>query len=104
MSKALQDYRSLERRLWLVRWEQEGRESAQEDEILEEMDAVWGRLDDEERRLLNNEGPRCWPFEQGGWVPTLADAARQMPPAQLAYTGFSSVDETIESVERARAA
>jgi len=104
MSEALKAYRKLERNLWLVRWEQEGRESAQEDEILEEMDGVWGRLEDEERRLLNNEAPRCWPFEPGGWVPTLADVARQMTPEQNAYRGFSSVDETIESADRARAA
>jgi hypothetical protein len=104
MTEAMREYRALERRLWFVRWRNEGRESRDEEELLEEMEEVWNGLEDGERCLLNEEGPRCWPLEQGGWVPTLVDAASRMTPEQIGYSGFSSVEETIQHIEPARAA
>ena len=104
MTEAMRLYRNLERRLWFIRWQQEGRESPEEDRTLEEMEGAWNRLEDTERHRLNEEGSRCWPLEPGGWVPTLAEAANRMTPEQIAYGGFSSVEETIESVAPARAA
>ncbi len=103
MTEAMRSYRDLERQLWFVRWQKEGLESPEEDRILEGMEAAWNHLGDAERRLLNEEGSRCWPLEPGGWVPTLAEAVNRMTPEQIAYGGFSSVEETIESAP-ARAA
>ncbi len=41
MSKELVRYRRLERRLWITRWRHNGEESAEEDEVLDQMDAAW---------------------------------------------------------------
>ncbi len=89
-------YRQLERRLWLARWRHEGRESSEEDTLLDEMDTAWADLSEGDRRRLNEEGSRCWPMEARGWVPTLADVAPLLTPEQPAYGGFGSVAETIQ--------
>jgi hypothetical protein len=96
MSEAMTRYRQLERRLWVIRWRHEGEESTGEDSVLDEMDGAWAALTDEERTLLDREGPRCWPMEARGWVPTAADAACLITPEQPTYAGFASVAETIE--------
>ena len=97
MTRPMAHYRQLERRLWVLRWRSEGRESAEEDSTLDEMDRVWGVLTEDERSLLNREGPRCWPLDAQGWVPTLAEAAQLVTPEQPCYEGFASVAETIQS-------
>ena len=96
MTETMADYRRLERRLWILRWRNEGRESAEEDAILDEMDRVWGALTEGERTLLNQEGPRCWPMDARGWVPTLAEVAQAVTPEQPCYEGFACVAETIQ--------
>ena len=96
MTETMADYRRLERRLWILRWRNEGRESAEEDDLLDEMDRVWGALGPGERTLLNQEGPRCWPMDARGWVPTLAEAAQAVTPEQPCYEGFASVTETLQ--------
>ncbi|MGH9892175.1 MAG: hypothetical protein ACREA0_09380 [bacterium] len=101
MTDASRHYRRLEQLLWMTRWLHEGQESSEEDAILDEMDEVWDGLDEDERRLLDEEGARCWPLEANGWVPTLAEAVRIMTPEQPAYGGFASVEHTIEGFEPA---
>ena len=56
----LAHYRQLERRLWMARWRHEGEESVEEDAILDEMEDAWLNLTEDERTLLNLEGPTCW--------------------------------------------
>lgn len=97
MTETTGHYQRLERRLWVLRWRHEGRESVEEDRILDEMDHVWGALTEDERRLLDREGPRCWPMDARGWVPTLAEVAQAVTPEQPCYEGFASVAETIQS-------
>ena len=61
----LQRYRELEGLLLATRVRHEGRESREEDAILDEMDAAWWRLGESDRQILNDEGPRCWPVDDG---------------------------------------
>lgn len=58
MSDALKRYRDLEGRLIRIRWLHQGRESPEEDEILDAMDAAWWKLAESERSLLDAEGVR----------------------------------------------
>src|ERR1035438_8138243 len=51
VSKELGHYRQLERRLWMTRWRRAGRESADEDAILDEMENIWLNLIEDERGL-----------------------------------------------------
>lgn len=97
MTETMGLYRRLERRLWVLRWQHEGRESAEEDMILDEMDRIWAALTEDERSVLNREGPRCWPMDARGWVPTLAELAQVVTPEQPCYRGFASVTETLQS-------
>ena len=97
MTEVMARYRELERSLWVIRWQHEGQESIQEDTVLDEMDGAWSSLTDEERAILNQQEPRCWPMEANGWVPSPAEAARLTTPEQPSYGGFSSVAETIEA-------
>lgn len=60
MSDALDEYRKLENKLRALR----GRASPgspAEDPILEAMETTWWLLMDDERALLDDEGPQCWP-------------------------------------------
>ena len=65
MLDPLQRYRELEGLLLATRVRHEGRESREEDAILDEMDAAWWRLGESDRQILNDEGPRCWPVDDG---------------------------------------
>jgi hypothetical protein len=44
----------------MARWRHEGEESVEEDAILDEMEDAWLNLTEDERTLLNLEGPTCW--------------------------------------------
>jgi hypothetical protein len=101
MTRDLAHYRQLERRLWMARWRREGRESAEEDAILDEMEEAWMNLAEDERTLLRLEGPRCWPTESSSLPPQLPDALYASRPAPWAYEGFRSPAEAILSVEAA---
>ena len=83
MTNEFVHYRQLERRLWMVRWSNEGRESPEEDATLDEMEEIWLHLSDEEQDELRREPPRCWPTEpateigssrNGPWVSSAASA------------------------------
>lgn len=56
----LKRYRQLEGRV-----RHEGRDSPEEDAILDEMDDVWWKLEESERQLLNDEGPDREPVDGG---------------------------------------
>jgi hypothetical protein len=62
---SMKRYRQLEGLLRATRVCHEGRESPEEDRILDEMDAVWWKLGESDRQLVNDEGPRCWPVDDG---------------------------------------
>ena len=93
MSKGLEEYRGLERNLWLVRWTHEGGESTQEDAILDEMEAAWLKLEEPEREILLSEGPRCWPDDPDTFAPALD--GEPSPATAWAYEGFNSPSEAI---------
>ena len=101
MTKELVRYRRLERRLWIVRWRREGEESAEEDEILDEMDAAWMDLSESEQAVLKTEGPRCWPLDFSALPPQFADIRYVSEPQAWAYEGFSSPVDAILSTEAA---
>lgn len=96
MSKELKQYRQLEARLWMTRWKHEGQETAEEDEILDEMENTWVNLTDDERGLLRLEGPRCWPTDSSSLPPLNATV-----PTPWTYEGFRSPAETILSADAA---
>lgn len=98
MTREFVHYRQLERRLWLVRWRNAGEESAEEDEVLDEMDTTWMQLSERERAILRAEGPRCWPMDSSALPPQFADARWIAEPEAWAYEGFDSVAQTILSV------
>lgn len=99
MTKDLAHYRQLERRLWMTRWRHEGQESAEEDAILDEMEAAWMNLNEDERALLNLEGPTCWPTESSSLPPQLTDTLYASAPTPWAYEGFHSPAEAILSAD-----
>jgi hypothetical protein len=55
----LADYRRLEAELKQARIDRVDEDV--EDVILDEMDIVWWELTDEQRAVLKEEGPNCWP-------------------------------------------
>ena len=55
MSEDVRRHRELERRLRHVRWLKQGLESEEEDRLLDEMDALWWELSEEERGLLDDD-------------------------------------------------
>ncbi len=97
MTEAMRRYRGLQGSLWLLRWSNEGRESAEEDAVLDAMDAAWADLAEEERLRLDEEGPRCWPMGEAGAAPALEDLARVLRPEQPRYDGFVSLDDAIQA-------
>jgi hypothetical protein len=72
MTRDLAYYRQLERRLWMVRWKLDGRESPEEDAVLDGMEDARMGLAEDERALLRLEGPRCWPTESSSIPPRLS--------------------------------
>lgn len=60
MSDALDEYRWFEGRLRALRGTMRPG-SADEDPLLEAMERVWWLLTDDERAMLDTEGPQCWP-------------------------------------------
>jgi hypothetical protein len=54
----LEKYRGYERQLVRVRWLHRGLHSGEEDEVLENMEAVWWELSDADRQLLESEPPK----------------------------------------------
>lgn len=95
MTKEFARYRQLERRLWLARWTHEGRESPDEDTMLDEMEAAWFRLTDEEQDRLRGEPPRCWPGESSSLPPDLAATPHLGTPGPWGYEGFHSPNDAI---------
>lgn len=101
MTKELVHYRRLERRLWIARWRHDGEESAEEDEILDEMDAAWMDLSESEQAVLKTEGPRCWPMDFSALPPQFMDARYVSEPESWAYEGFKSPLDAILLAEAA---
>jgi hypothetical protein len=101
MSSELAQYRQLERHLWLTRWRKAGDESEEEDVILDEMEAAWQKLSEDERVLLTREGPRCWPMEHTTWPPNLANTTRPFATRSRYYEVFTSTADTILSADAA---
>lgn len=101
MTKDLAHYRQLERRLWMTRWRHEGAESAEEDAILDEMEAAWMDLSDDDRDLLNHEGPTCWPMDSSLLPPQLIETPYLSAPSPWAYEGFHSPADAILSADAA---
>jgi hypothetical protein len=90
MTKECAHYRQLERRLWMARWVNEGRESPEEDVILDEMEQTWLQLNDEDQAVLRQEPPRCWPTESPSLPPQFAGGPYTSAPAPWVYEGFQS--------------
>ena len=101
MTRELVHYRQLERRLWITRWRHEGEESAEEDAILDEMERSWMSLGQDERSLISQEGPRCWPLDSASRPPDLADTAPASAPKPWSYEGFRSPGDAILSEDAA---
>jgi hypothetical protein len=101
MNEALARYRLLELSLWMIRWRHEGKESAEEDAILDEMDETWMKLTGEEQVLLRLEKPKCWPMDPSSLPPSLMDTPRIPVPAPWPYEGFDSPAEAILSEDAA---
>jgi len=101
MSKELALYRQLELRLWMTRWRNEGQESSEEDVILDEMEATWMNLVEDEKALLRLEGPRCWPTDSSTLPPELIHTLYSVTPSSWSYEGFHSPEEAILSAEAA---
>jgi hypothetical protein len=101
MSKNLANYRQLELRLWMTRWSNEGKESAEEDAIFDDMDDVWMALSEDERALLESEGPRCWPTDSDSMPPELVRALYTLDSPPWTYEGFQSPAEAIVSEDAA---
>lgn len=51
-------YRELERKLIHVRWLHRGLDSSEEEALLEEMDAAWWKMSEEQRARIDAEPPR----------------------------------------------
>lgn len=101
MTRDLASYRQLERRLWVIRWRHEGRESAEEDAILDEMEAAWMDLSDDDRGLLNHEGPTCWPMDSSLPPPSFTEVLYPPASTRWTYEGFHSPAEAILSADAA---
>ena len=101
MTNGLQRYRQLERRLWMTRWRHAGHWSVEEDAILDEMEAAWMTLSEDDRALLRLEGPRCWPTDSSSFPPEFTDAPYASTPTPWAYEGFHSPAEAILSTDAA---
>jgi len=99
MTKELAHYRQLERRLWMVRWRNEGGESPEEDATLDEMEETWLHLSGEERSVLRLEPPRCWPTESSSFPPQLSGGPYTLTPEPWIYEGFRSPLEAILDAE-----
>jgi len=99
MTKEMALYRQLERRLWMTRWKHDGRESAEEDAILDEMEETWMNLVEDERATLRLEGPRTWPLESSSLDPLLAEAPYASAASPWVYEGFHSAAEAILSAD-----
>jgi hypothetical protein len=101
VTKELVRYRRLERRLWITRWRHDGAESAEEDAILDEMEAAWMDLTPNEQAVLRTEGPRCWPEDVSSLPPQFLDTTYLCEPEAWAYEGFASPLQAIPSMEAA---
>jgi hypothetical protein len=102
MSEALATYRLLEGRLWMERLRHEGKETTEEDAILDQMESAWMALRDDERSLLRNEGPRCWPKDPSVWPPEHGYAQSLPERGVSVYDGFHSPADAIETVGASR--
>ncbi len=97
VTRELVHYRRLERRLWMVRWQNAGEESAAEDKVLDEMDGAWRQLTGREQAILRAEGPRCWPGDASALPPQFEDARWIAEPEPWSYEGFDANHPTILS-------
>lgn len=100
MTEAMGTYRSLELRLWHIRWRHEEEESPEEDAILDEMERAWLKLNDEERNLLREEEPRCWPMDASSWPPEPLPSTIPTP-GPWPYEGFRSPADAILNADAA---
>ena len=100
MSSDFAHYRQLEARLWLARWINEGRESPEEDAILDEMENTWLQLTDDQRTLLRQEPPMCWPASDL-LPPQVIGGRAAVAPASWTYEGFDSPLDAILDAEAA---
>lgn len=96
MTDAMSRYRELERKLWVVRFRTGGKESVEEDNLLDQMDEVWSELDNAERQYLNQEGARCWPMEAPGAWPKFQEVRW---PKQPGYEEFASPMDTLQQLD-----
>jgi len=85
----------------MARWINEGRESPEEDAILDEMEKAWLQLSEEEQAQLRQEPPRCWPTEYPSLAPQILCAPNIVAPLPWAYEGFDSPLDTILDAEAA---
>jgi hypothetical protein len=102
MTKEFVRYRRLERQLWITRWRNDGAESAEEDEIPDDMECAWLDLTESEQAALKAEGPRCWPADFSALPPQFLDARYVSEPEAWAYEGFRSPLDAILSAEAAQ--
>lgn len=101
MTDKLEHYRSLQRRLWLVRMAGDSApHETPEDGLLDEMDGVWLQLSDAEREKLRAEGPVCWPLEAAVDPPQLPAGSPSAAPAPWAYEGFQSPSATVPEMDK----
>ena len=73
MSGELERYRGLQKKLSWIRWTHLGRESDEEDALLEEMDGAWWTLTAEERKSISAEPPRADLIQEQQTIPGLID-------------------------------
>lgn len=97
MTKEFFRYRQLEQQLWMTRWRHSGDESSEEDALVEEMDAAWWQLSEDEQALLNSEGPRCWPMDGSIPPPQFAESRPASTSEAWRYEGFLSPLDAIQS-------
>jgi len=57
MAEAVRRHRELERKLRHVRWLNQGLESEEEERLLDEMEAVWWGLSEQERTEVDRDDP-----------------------------------------------
>ena len=63
-TQRLQAYRRLEQQLVKMREANEGRESPDEEQLLESMAAAWVDLSGDDKALIRSEGPKTWIAEE----------------------------------------
>lgn len=74
MNNVMEKYQAFQEKLAYLRWINLGRESAQEDALLEQMDDVWWELSSEEKNTLSSKPiPQGLIVPSGGFPSTVVD-------------------------------